>query len=243
MSSIVLHRDVMRHWLWANPERLKWWLDMLFLANECDVSLINAGSCVNLSRGQFISSVKALSERWGKSHPIVIKFLKQLEKEGLIQRHTYSGKTAIISIVNYDSYEGNTDVEHYIKTIRASEEKNQQASQELATIDPKPIDAEQPNEEMSKLLSSHIWKQTICMQLGITQDALDDKIQEFYRVQSCIGNETIHSSLVDAKKHFYNWIKKQYNSRTRNEAKRDGANQRRGSDAIATTAEEYKTTF
>lgn len=239
MSSIVLHRDVMEHWLWANPERLKWWLDMLFLANECDVSIINAGSCVNLSRGQFISSVRALSDRWHKSHPIVIKFLKQLETEGLIQRYTYSGKTAIISIVNFDSYEGNTDIEHYIKTIRRS----QQASRESTAIEPKPIDAEQPNEEMSKLLSSHIWKQTICMQLGITQDALDDKIQEFYRVQSCIGNETTHSSLVDAKKHFYNWIKKQLSSRTRNETKRDGANQRRGSDAIATSAEEYKTTF
>ena len=106
---IKISRKIANHWLWQDAERLKWWLDLLFLAAWEDKQVLHDSHLFVLRRGQIIASISFLSERWGKSHPIIIKFLRLLEGEDMIKRSTIYRQTSILTICNYEKYQCNDD--------------------------------------------------------------------------------------------------------------------------------------
>jgi DNA-binding Lrp family transcriptional regulator len=106
---IKISREIANHWLWQDAERLKWWLDLLFLAAYEDKQVLHDSHLFVLRRGQIIASISFLSERWGKSHPTIIKFLRLLEGEDMIKRITIYRQTSILTICNYEKYQCNDD--------------------------------------------------------------------------------------------------------------------------------------
>lgn len=104
---IKISREIASHWLWQDAERLKWWLDLLFLAAWEDKQVLHDSHMFVLRRGQIIASISFLSERWGKSHPTIIKFLRLLEGEDMIKRSTVYRQTSILTICNYERYQCN----------------------------------------------------------------------------------------------------------------------------------------
>ena len=106
---IKISREIANHWLWQDAERLKWWLDLLFLAAWEDKQVLHDSHLFVLRRGQIIASISFLSERWGKSHPTIIKFLRFLEGEDMIKRSTIYRQTSILTICNYEKYQCNDD--------------------------------------------------------------------------------------------------------------------------------------
>lgn len=106
---IKISREIANHWLWQDAERLKWWLDLLFLAAWDDKQVLHDSHLFVLRRGQIIASISFLSERWGKSHPTIIKFLRLLEGEDMIKRSTIYRQTSILTICNYEKYQCNND--------------------------------------------------------------------------------------------------------------------------------------
>lgn len=106
---IKISREIASHWLWQDAERLKWWLDLLFLAAWEDKQVLHDSHLFVLRRGQIIVSISFLSERWGKSHPTIIKFLRLLEGEDMIKRSTIYRQTSILTICNYEKYQCNDD--------------------------------------------------------------------------------------------------------------------------------------
>ena len=106
---IKISREIANHWLWQDAERLKWWLDLLFLAAWEDKQVLHDSHLFVLRRGQIIASISFLSERWGKSHPTIIKFLRLLGGEDMIKRSTIYRQTSILTICNYEKYQCNDD--------------------------------------------------------------------------------------------------------------------------------------
>ena len=106
---IKISREIANHWLWQDAERLKWWLDLLFLAAWDDKQVLHDSHLFVLRKGQIIASISFLSERWGKSHPTIIKFLRILEGEDMIKRSTIYRQTSILTICNYEKYQCNDD--------------------------------------------------------------------------------------------------------------------------------------
>lgn len=106
---IKISREIANHWLWQDAERLKWWIDLLFLAAWEDKQFLHDSHLFVLRRGQIIASISFLSERWGKSHPTIIKFLRLLEGEDMIKRSTIYRQTSILTICNYEKYQCNDD--------------------------------------------------------------------------------------------------------------------------------------
>lgn len=104
---IKISREIASHWLWQDADRLKWWLDLLFLAAWEDKQVLHDSHLFVLRRGQIIASISFLSERWGKSRPTIIKFLRLLEEEGMIKRSTVYRQTSILTICNYEKYQCN----------------------------------------------------------------------------------------------------------------------------------------
>ena len=108
---IKINRKIVEHWLWQDAERLKWWLDLLFMASWEEKKVSHDAHLFTLHRGQMIASISFLSDRWKKSNPTIIKYLKLLENEGMIKRDTLYRQTPIITICNYEDYQSDERVD------------------------------------------------------------------------------------------------------------------------------------
>lgn len=106
---IKISREIEDHWLWQDAERMRWWIDMLFLASWEDKKVIEDTHLITIKKGQFIASVAFLCKRWGKSNKTIIKYLKLLEEDEMICREVLHRQTPIITICNYDKYQCNDD--------------------------------------------------------------------------------------------------------------------------------------
>lgn len=106
---IKISREIKDHWLWQDAERLRWWIDMLFMASFEDKKVIEDTHLITIKKGQFIASVAFLCKRWGKSNKTIIKYLKLLEEDEMICREVLHRQTPIITICNYDKYQCNDD--------------------------------------------------------------------------------------------------------------------------------------
>lgn len=101
---IKLHRQLLDNWIMTEPEALSMWIRFLLEANhETKKKMLN-GSLVEIKRGQLLFGLEAFSSRSGISIAKLRRFLKLLEKDGMINRQKTS-KYSIITIASYESYQ------------------------------------------------------------------------------------------------------------------------------------------
>ena len=101
---IRLYRDIRKHWIWSNPEALRAWIDLIMMANHEDKTFYFDGKLITIDRGSFITSVRKLAIRWGWSKDRVLRFLRVLEQDSMIDRKRDTKKT-LITIENYGFYQ------------------------------------------------------------------------------------------------------------------------------------------
>ena len=113
---ICISRKITEHWVWQDAEYLKWWIDLLILANDKDSKVLAGGEMIQLQKGQLLTSIRSLSERWAitdkrgcqirkPSPKRVLDFLRTLEQEMMIKRQNWKQQISIITICNYERYE------------------------------------------------------------------------------------------------------------------------------------------
>ena len=103
---ISLHRKIQDCFIW-DEKPFSWgqaWIDLLLLANHEDKRIYFAGKMTVIGRGQRITSIRILSERWGWSRHKTSDFLNLLEKENMIIQKRDNKKT-LVTIVNYGDYQ------------------------------------------------------------------------------------------------------------------------------------------
>ena len=71
---IKIHRRINEHWIWQNPNYLKWWLDLIMLANHKPAKILINSKLVSIDQGMYHTSVKKLSERWSVDRKAVFRF-------------------------------------------------------------------------------------------------------------------------------------------------------------------------
>lgn len=103
---ISLHREIQKHWLWADKPFSKGqaWIDLLLLANHKDNKFLLGNELIEVKEGSFITSELKLMERWGWGNTKVRNFLKLLETDGMIVKKTTTKQSAI-TIVNYSVFQ------------------------------------------------------------------------------------------------------------------------------------------
>ena len=89
---------------------LELWIFLLMDANFKDNEFISKGECINLKRGEVLTSERWLSTTWGVSRYKVRQFLETWEKEGRIETER-TPKGTRIKILNYEKYQGIGDME------------------------------------------------------------------------------------------------------------------------------------
>lgn len=108
---IKLHRQIQDHWLYQENRKFskyEAWLDLLMMVNHEDKKVVIGSEVIEVKRGQRITSIRKMCDKWGWSNTKVTQFLILLQNEGMI--HLISdNKKSLISINNYDFYQSNED--------------------------------------------------------------------------------------------------------------------------------------
>lgn len=114
---IRLHRAIREHWIWKDPNKLKWWLDILLSVNHAPTKVNVGWQVYECGRGQSIQSISTWAKQWGVSKDTARNFLTLLEKDGMIKKENLdSGLTrqstlkhtrsvTRLTVCNYDSYQ------------------------------------------------------------------------------------------------------------------------------------------
>lgn len=104
---IKLHRKIHDCWIWQIDEpfdKRSAWVDLLLLANHKDVKLHFNSELILVQRGQFVTSIRKLSDRWKWSYDKVSRFLKLLESDGMIRKESDKCRT-LVTIEKYSNFQ------------------------------------------------------------------------------------------------------------------------------------------
>ena len=104
---IKLDRELTNNFLWSEKpfSKAQAWVDLLLMANHAPAKLMIKSRLVSLERGDQARSEVTLSATWGWSRDKVRRFLKLLEREGMI-RQQKNNLTSVVTICNYNKFQG-----------------------------------------------------------------------------------------------------------------------------------------
>lgn len=121
---ISIHRQLQEHWIWKSKEpfdKRSAWIDLLLMANHKAEKIEFDNAIIEVERGQRITSLKYLSDRWNWSRHKVSDFLNRLEQDKMLVQVRDNKKT-LISIENYDKYQvvkTNKDMSSDMQKVRS----------------------------------------------------------------------------------------------------------------------------
>ena len=81
---ISLYRQILDNWIWKSNEpfdKRSAWIDLLLMVNHQTNTIDFNGSSIDVERGQKITSIDKLANRWKWSRHKVSNFLNRLEME------------------------------------------------------------------------------------------------------------------------------------------------------------------
>lgn len=260
---IKINRAIAEHWIYQDAERLKWWLDLLFLASPTDRRIVCGACAFTLGRGQIMTSAVSLSHRWGKDRRTVSKFLKLLEDEKMIEKKVMYTRMSIVTICDYESYKANVhrNVHSDVHPINSEYNiinnliSNNPITSNSLIIDnlinnifPEGVThaceaREEKKNYIEELILDANWLDLVMMRYKIAgADEVLKQLNDFQVDLDCSGVE--HKDIQGYKRHFANWLKIQFRE-SKNEQFREPKKQdkRRSTDVTATSEEDYSTEF
>lgn len=103
---IKVYRSIENNWIWNDDvfSRGQAWIDILLMVNHEDKKIMFNGTLTEIKRGDCITSIRKLSDKWGWSRNKVDHFLKQLKSDGMIDYKKDTKKT-LLTVENYDLYQ------------------------------------------------------------------------------------------------------------------------------------------
>ena len=127
---ISIHRKIQQSDIWLDKEpfdKRSAWIDLIMMANHEDKQILFNGKFMEVKRGEKITSLKQLSDRWRWSRSKVRRFLNLLESGSMIELKTKQRYTSY-KVVNYNVYQ-NEDIDKRNKV----ETKSKRSRNEVET--------------------------------------------------------------------------------------------------------------
>lgn len=146
---IKLHRSIRKNWIWEDPQKLKWWLDILLQANHQERKILIGNEIVLIERGSFHTSTIKLSERWKVDRKTVKKFLELLQKDNMITLKT-SKKGTTLKISNYKDYQAISEPQKDNGVYNSMDNSVPTHSPDKSQISPNKVDTNKNEEESKK---------------------------------------------------------------------------------------------
>lgn len=108
---ISLHRKITCHPFYQEKRKFskfEAWIDLLLMVNHETKKVLLGNELIEVKRGQRITSIRQLCDRWGWSNSKVTQYLKLLESDGMITVKSDTKKT-VITIDKYSDYQQSKD--------------------------------------------------------------------------------------------------------------------------------------
>lgn len=122
---ISIYRSIRYHWIWQDPVKLKWWIDILLAVNHEDKKVNIGMRLIECKRGQTVMSLRNWADRWKVSKDTTRNFFELLKKDKMIITENLINTTRL-TVCNYDVYQGD------LRTSQTSTEREPNASQTQA---------------------------------------------------------------------------------------------------------------
>ena len=119
---IKLHRQIQECEIWDSDspfDERSAWIDLLLLVNHRDKKTLFDKKPITVLRGQRITSIRKLAERWRWSFDRTRRYLILLEQLGMIKRES-DNKRSLITIVNYSIYQDETITDEFTERSHIS---------------------------------------------------------------------------------------------------------------------------
>lgn len=104
---IKLHRSIQDNWIWSADksfDKAHAFTDIILSCNHADSKIAFDGKPMVIKRGELLTSILQLSQRWGWSTKKVGNFLNTLEQDHMISQERNTKRT-LIKVLNYDTYQ------------------------------------------------------------------------------------------------------------------------------------------
>lgn len=122
---IKLHRRITEHWIWDDPEKLKWWLDLIMMANHKENKIMINNEFMTIDVGERHTSEVKLAKRWKSSRGKVRRFLELLEKDGMIKINKSRQNGTTYKVLKYNDYQAKTEVHEHRADIKQTSNEHQ----------------------------------------------------------------------------------------------------------------------
>ena len=111
---IKLYRQIQESDIWIKDSTpFDWrsaWIDLLLSANHEDKSVLFDYDSVDIKRGQILTSVRELGNRWNWSKNRVLKYLRLLERLNMITKDS-NNRWTLLTIEKYSDYQDVRDTD------------------------------------------------------------------------------------------------------------------------------------
>lgn len=149
---IKINRSINNHWIFKDPIKFKWWIDILLMANY-EAKRVSIGYKVfECKRGECLMSLKSWGERWGVSKTVVNNFFSMLESDNMIKTVNETVTTRLL-VCNYDSYQ---QIENGNKTETKRNQNATEPQQSTTKESKESKESKEINNKYKKLLLSEI---------------------------------------------------------------------------------------
>jgi len=101
---IKVYRSIKKHWLWDDPIKFKWWIDILLEVNHTEKKVLIKEKLLTVKKGDSVKSFGTWAKQWKVNKSKVRRFLKLLESDGMIVIKNEQITTRL-TVCNYDSYQ------------------------------------------------------------------------------------------------------------------------------------------
>lgn len=101
---ISIYRSIKNHWIWSDPIKFQWWIDILLTVNFKSNKVMIGNQLIDCDRGQSVKSLKNWADSWNVSKDSTRNFFTLLAKDNMIKLENLK-KTTRLTVLNYDSYQ------------------------------------------------------------------------------------------------------------------------------------------
>jgi len=113
---ISIYRSIKKHWIWDDPIKFQWWMDILLTVNYSDRKVNLGYEVFDCKRGESLNSLQTWAKQFNCHKSKVRRFFELLEKDNMIVTKSVH-KTTHLTVLKYDSYQiqrndDETEVKH-----------------------------------------------------------------------------------------------------------------------------------
>lgn len=101
---IKLSRGINSHWIWSDPVKFQWWIDILLTVNFTDTKVVIGYKVFDCKRGESLMSLLSWAKRWNVGKSVVNNFFAMLKRDKMIETKSET-VTIRLKVCNYDSYQ------------------------------------------------------------------------------------------------------------------------------------------